>query len=56
MLVGYLPILIKLSPFLLCGNENLRLISFRYGALLCLQQREDQGWGGRWMITPERVG
>ena len=56
MLVGHLPFLSKLSSFLLCGNENARLVSFRYGAILCLEQKGDQGWGVLWMITPEMAG
>ncbi len=56
MLVGHLPFLSKLSSLLLCGNENVRLISFRYGAILCLEQMEGGGWSIHWMITPEMAG
>jgi phosphohistidine phosphatase len=53
MLVGHLPFLEKLTSFLLCGNENARLVWFRYGAIICLYQKEDKGWAVRWILTPE---
>ncbi len=53
MLVGHLPFLEKLTSLLLCGNEKARLVLFRYGAIVCLDQREDKGWGVRWILTPE---
>ena len=43
MLVGHLPFLEKLTSFLLCGDENARLVSFRYGAIVCLDQKGDKG-------------
>jgi hypothetical protein len=56
MLVGHLPFLEKLTSLLLCGNEKTRLVLFRYGAIVCLEQREDKGWGVRWILTPEMIG
>jgi phosphohistidine phosphatase len=53
MLVGHLPFLEKLTSFLLCGNENARLVLFRYGAIVCLDQKEDKRWAIRWILTPE---
>jgi len=53
MIVGHLPFLEKLTSFLLCGNENSRLVLFRYGAIVCLDQREDKGWADRWILTTE---
>jgi phosphohistidine phosphatase len=53
MLVGHLPFLEKLTSFLLCGDENARLILFRYGAIVCLDQTGDKGWAVRWILTPE---
>jgi phosphohistidine phosphatase len=53
MLVGHLPFLEKLTSFLLCGNENARLVLFRYGAIVCIDQKEDKGWAIRWILTPE---
>jgi phosphohistidine phosphatase len=53
MLVGHLPFLEKLTSFLLCGNENARLVLFHYGAIVCLDQKEDKEWAVRWILTPE---
>ena len=53
MIVGHLPVLEKLASLLLCGNENARLVLFRYGAIVCLDQKEDKGWAVRWISTPE---
>ena len=53
MLVGHLPFLEKLTSLLLCGDENARLVLFRYGAIVCLDQKEDKGWAVRWILTPE---
>jgi phosphohistidine phosphatase len=53
MIVGHLPFLEKLTSFLLCGDENARLVLFRYGAIVCLDQKEDKGWAVRWILTPE---
>jgi phosphohistidine phosphatase len=53
MLVGHLPFLEKLTSFLLCGDERARLVLFRYGAIVCLDQKEDKGWAVRWILTPE---
>jgi len=53
MLVGHLPFLEKLASFLLCGDERARLVLFRYGAIVCLDRKEDKGWAVRWILTPE---
>ena len=53
MLVGHLPFLEKLTSSLLCGNENGRLVLFRYGAIVSLDQKEDKRWAVRWILTPE---
>jgi phosphohistidine phosphatase len=55
MIVGHLPFLEKLAALLLCGDENARLVLFRYGAILRLDQKEDRGWAVRWILTPEMV-
>jgi phosphohistidine phosphatase len=53
MIVGHLPFLEKLTSLLLCDNENARSVVFRYGAIVCLDQKEDRGWAVRWILTPE---
>jgi phosphohistidine phosphatase len=53
MIVGHLPFLEKLASLLLCDNENARPVLFRYGAIVCLDRKEDRGWAVRWILTPE---
>lgn len=53
MVVGHLPFLDKFASFLLCGEENARLILFRYGAIVCLKQKEDKKWAVSWVLSPE---
>jgi phosphohistidine phosphatase len=53
MLVGHLPFLDKLVSLLLCGDENARLILFRYSGIIRLDQKEDRRWAVRWILTPE---
>ncbi len=53
ILVGHVPFLEKLTSSLLCGDENARLVLFRYGAIVRLDQKEDKRWAVRWILTPE---
>jgi phosphohistidine phosphatase len=53
MIVGHLPFLEKLTSLLLCDKEDARSVLFRYGAIVCLDQKEDRGWAVRWILTPE---
>jgi phosphohistidine phosphatase len=55
MLVGHLPFLDKLASLLLCGDENARLVLFRYSAIVRLDQKEDRRWAVRWILTPEMI-
>jgi phosphohistidine phosphatase len=55
LLIGHLPFLDKLASFLLCDNENARVILFRYSAIVCLDQKEDKRWAIRWIFVPEMV-
>jgi phosphohistidine phosphatase len=53
MLVGHLPFLDKMASLLICGEESAKVVLFRYGAIVCLEQKEDKGWALRWILTPE---
>ncbi len=55
MLVGHLPFLEKLTSLLLCGDENARVVLFRYGGMVCLEQKEGNGWAVGWVLRPEMV-
>jgi len=55
MIVGHLPFLEKLASLLVCGEESARVVLFRYGAVVRLDQKEDRSWAVRWILTPEMV-
>jgi len=55
MLVGHLPFLEKLTSLLMCGDENARVVLFRYGGMVCLEQKEDNNWAVAWVLRPEMV-
>jgi phosphohistidine phosphatase len=55
MLVGHLPFLQKLASLLLCGDKNARVVLFRYGCIVCLEQKEDSRWAVAWVLRPEMV-
>lgn len=53
IVVGHLPFMEKLTSYLITGDETLRPILFRNGAINCLEQKEDKKWAIRWILTPE---
>jgi phosphohistidine phosphatase len=53
MLVGHLPHLDRLSSLLLSGKAETGVVSFRMGAIVCLE-KEDK-WRVKWILTPEMV-
>jgi phosphohistidine phosphatase len=56
MLVGHLPFLQRLASWLMIGRLDARPVLFRYGAIVCLEYNEMDGWGVRWILTPEMAG
>ena len=57
ILVGHLPHLGKLTSLLLCGNQELNIVDFRMGGIVCLKRFEAgiDKWAVEWMITPEVI-
>jgi phosphohistidine phosphatase len=55
MLVGHLPFLERLTSLLLCGDANARVVLFRYGGMVCLEQKNDSNWAVAWVLRPEMV-
>jgi phosphohistidine phosphatase len=53
MLVGHLPFLEKLASYLMTGDENIRPLLFRFGAINHFERKEDLKWAVRWVLTPE---
>jgi phosphohistidine phosphatase len=55
MIVGHLPFLEKLASFLVCGDEGVKEVRFRYSAIFCLEKRESGRWAVDRVIKPEMV-
>jgi len=53
LIVGHLPFLEKLASLLVTGDESVHPVLFRYGAIVCLEQKVSGRWGVRWIMTPE---
>jgi phosphohistidine phosphatase len=52
MLVGHLPHLSKLSAYLLCQDEEKKVVNFHRGGIVCLKRDETGLWCIDWMIIP----
>lgn len=55
MLVGHLPHLSRLASLLLCGNQDVNIVDFKMGGVVCLGRRDDGTWAVEWMIPPEVI-
>lgn len=53
MLVGHLPFMEMLASYLITGDEGIRPVLFRNGAINCLEQKENKRWAIRCILTPE---
>ena len=51
MLVGHLPHLKRLVSLLLTGRDDLEIVRFRYGGVVCLEK--DEKWSILWVIRPD---
>jgi phosphohistidine phosphatase len=52
MIVGHLPFLGKLVALLVTNREELEIVEFQYGSVVCLERRVGGNWKVGWMITP----
>ena len=55
MLVGHLPFLQKVTMRLVSGGEEIPVVSFRYGAIICLGPRPGSFWVIHWILHPELI-
>ena len=55
MLVGHLPHLSRLASDLLCPNGKNEVISFKMGAIVCLERDGQNRWAIHWIITPDNL-
>jgi len=55
MLVGHLPHLSKLASELLVGDENMEVVAFKMGGIVCLERDQQGRWTIQWMVNPEII-
>jgi len=53
MFVGHLPFVGKLVAHLIAGNENIGVVSFTPGTVVCLERDGNDIWSVAWMVRPE---
>ena len=56
VLVGHLPFLDKLSSKLVAADENMQIVSFQNGGMVCLEDHNDnKNFSVKWAITPDMI-
>ncbi len=53
MIVGHQPFLGRLASRLITGSDDMPLVRFSPGTLLCLERDTDSPWQIAWMLSPE---
>jgi phosphohistidine phosphatase len=53
VLVGHLPFMARLMAYLLAGDPEVELVTFKPGSMACLENTEGDGWRLNWMLRPE---
>ena len=52
LIVGHLPFLARLVSHLINGEEELLMVAFQPGSVVCLERLKDEQWVINWMIRP----
>ena len=52
MFVGHLPFVGKLVAHLIAGNENIGVVSFTPGTVVCLERDGNDIWSVAWEVRP----
>jgi phosphohistidine phosphatase len=56
VLVGHLPFLGKLASKLVATDENMQIVSFQNGGMVCLEDNNDnKNFSVKWAITPDMI-
>lgn len=55
MVVGHLPFLAKLVSYLTTGKEDLDIVAYEPGSVVCLEQDAEQQWRICWMQRPDFI-
>ena len=53
MFVGHLPFVSKLVSHLITGNEDIGVVSFSPGTIVCLERDGNEIWSVAWVVRPE---
>ena len=53
MFVGHLPFMGKLVAHLIAGNEDIGVVSFTPGTVVCLERDGNDIWSVAWVVRPE---
>lgn len=53
LVVGHLPFMEKLVSHLVVENENISLVAFQPGSIVCLEHDGNTQWQIGWMMRPE---
>jgi phosphohistidine phosphatase len=53
MLVGHLPFMGRLVSLLVMGREDIEIVNFKTGTIVCLEQASQTRYIIEWVLTPE---
>jgi phosphohistidine phosphatase len=53
MLVGHLPFMARLASRLVAGRDDVCVIAFQPGSVVCLEHADQQRWTIAWILRPE---
>jgi phosphohistidine phosphatase len=53
LVVSHMPLLGKLTAYLVTEREDRDIVRFRPGTLVCLERGKEKGWVITWMVHPE---
>ena len=53
LVAGHLPFMSRLVAWLITGNDELGMVAYKPGSVVCLEQQDEGGWQLQWMLRPE---
>ncbi len=53
MVVGHLPFMERLTSFLTCGSDDIRVYKFQNAGIVCLDKDEGGDWYIKWSLSPD---
>ena len=55
MVVGHLPFMAKLVAYLTTGKEDVDIVDYQPGSIVCLELDPEQKWRISWMLRPDFI-